>query len=75
MRQATRQDIVRAAKNGASTTELLTMQGTPESRFVLSGMRLTASRGGHPTCAYEDGIGIVFTYPDGTRTSGGKRIA
>jgi hypothetical protein len=54
--------------------ETLKRQNTPEARFVLRAMQITEAHGGHPTATYEEGIGIVFTYPDGTRTSGGKRL-
>ena len=51
--------------------QLLEQQNTPESRFVLRAMAITASRGGTPKASYENGQ-FVFTYPDGTRTIGGR---
>jgi hypothetical protein len=42
---------------------------TPESRFLLAAQRLTDQRGGTPTASLVNGR-IVFTYPDGTVTTG-----
>ena len=49
------------------------MTGSQEARFVLAGLRHQDARGGAPTASMEDGR-IVFTYPNGVKTSGGVRI-
>jgi len=46
---------------------------TESECFRLAVQRVCEAHGGRPTCALVDGA-LVFTYPDGTRTSGGKRI-
>jgi len=65
--------LTRLEPGRAGVVKRLQQMGTPEARFVLAGMRRTESHGGHPTTTIEDGR-LVFTYPDGTRTSGGKRL-
>ncbi len=50
------------------------MADTQESRFLAAASTVTATHGGRPTATIEHGV-IVFTYPDGTRTVGGKRLA
>jgi hypothetical protein len=57
-----------------SARKLLARLQTPESRFMLRGLALQAARGGPPTATIEQGA-IVFTYPDGTRTSGGYTLS
>jgi hypothetical protein len=52
---------------------IMQRRNSPEDRFVLRAKRITESHGGMPTTTIEDGK-LVFTYPDGTRTSGGQRI-
>jgi len=50
-------------------------QGRPEARFMLYGLKRQAAMGGAPVAAWDEAIGaIVFTYPNGVKTSGGKRI-
>ncbi len=56
-----------------TSKKLLERMDTPESRFMLAGIAMREKRGGWPTCSVENGA-IVFTYPDGTRTSGGRTL-
>lgn len=48
-------------------------QDTPSSRFMRTAKRVVNTHGGRPVATLEHGV-IVFTYPDGTRTSGGARL-
>ena len=50
-------------------------QGRPEARFMLYGLKRQAAMGGAPIAAWDAELGaIVFTYPNGVKTSGGVRI-
>jgi hypothetical protein len=57
----------------ASARTRLQQQDTPEARFALAALAQRESHGGAPTASSEGGR-IVFTYPDGTKTCGGRRI-
>lgn len=51
----------------------LVSRNTAADRFTLAAIKQLEERGGRPTAELVDGK-IVFTYPDGTRTCGGRRL-
>ena len=59
--------------NARELLEAQAQRGSREARFVLAGLRRQDAMGGAPKASMEDGR-IVFTYPNGVKTSGGVRI-
>ena len=72
---STLRKLIKSGKaTGADVDRFMELRNTPEDRFALAAKRVRESRGGYPKATYEGGQ-FVFTYPNGTKTIGGKVVS